>query len=108
VHVILQGVEATGTPASARRVRACLDGACESFTIDPASLACRPERAQARVTCVNDEGLLRLFFFDGLSARQRVAVSAESAAGEELLAVEQMVEARREGPCFTATTALQP
>jgi len=106
LHVILNGVEATGTAASAQRLRACLDGACESFTIDPTSLACRPARAQSSIGCANDEGVLRLFFFAGLSARQRVTVAAENAAGHAVFAGERMVPARRDGRCWTATATL--
>src|SRR5207249_2445633 len=81
VHLILTGVQAIGTPTSARRLRACLNGACERFDIDETSLACLPARAGGRISCVNDEGMLRLFFFDGLSARQRVSVTVEDARG---------------------------
>jgi Calcineurin-like phosphoesterase len=106
LHVVLEGVEATGTPASARRVRACLDGACERFTIDPTTLACRPARPQSRISCVNEEGRLRLFFFAGLSARQKVAVSADDATGRAAYAVERMVPAHRAGGCWSALATL--
>ena len=107
VQVILQGVEATGTASSARRVRACLGGACETFLVDPTALTCRPVRAQARISCANDEGLLRLFFFDGLSAQQRVTVTAEDARGQRLFAADRMVTARRAGRCWTAVQPLR-
>jgi len=106
VQVILQGVEATGTAASARQVRACLGGACESFTIDPDSLVCRPARPQGRISCANDEGLLRLFFFAGLSGRQRVRVTAEGAAGQRVFSADRTVAARSDGRCWTAVQPL--
>jgi 3',5'-cyclic AMP phosphodiesterase CpdA len=107
VQVILEGVEAIGTATSARRVRACLDGACESFTIEPDSLRCLPGRAQSRVSCANDEGMLRLFFFERLSARQRITVSAEDGQGQRIFAAERMITARRDGRCWTAVQPLR-
>jgi hypothetical protein len=107
VQVILQGVEATGTAGSARRVRACLGGACETFAVDPSSLTCRPARAQGRVTCANDEGTLRLFFFAGLSAQQRVMVTAEDARGRRVFSADRTVAARHDGRCWSAVQLLR-
>jgi 3',5'-cyclic AMP phosphodiesterase CpdA len=92
VEVILGGLEATGD--GPRTLRACLDGACEDFRIDPDSLACAPAAANARVSCFNDEGLLRLHFFEHLSARQSVTATARDATGREIFSGRQAIAAR--------------
>jgi hypothetical protein len=108
VQVVLGGVEASGGSRSVRGLRACLDGVCESFTIDE-GLVCRPARAQAGISCVNDEGMLRLFFFSARGARSRVSVIARDATGATLFDGDDQVAAASEGgpaDCWSGSAAL--
>jgi hypothetical protein len=109
IQVILPRVDAVGQPGSARRIRACIDGACESFIIDD-SLACVPATAQSRVTCVNDEGMLRLFFAAGLGPRPVVSVAVDDARGAPVFRGTRPIAARPvegAGPsCWTAVQSL--
>jgi hypothetical protein len=103
IQVVLSGVDALGQPGSARTVQACLDGACESFTIDE-RLICGAASLQSRTSCVNDEGMLRLFFSGARGPRPVVSVVARDAAGTSLLEGSAPVDARPAdgaGECWT-------
>jgi hypothetical protein len=105
LQVVLRGVDAGGGPGSVRRVRACLDGACESFSVDE-GLACRAARPQAGVSCVNDEGMLRLFFFSARAARSRVSVIARDAAGAAVFDGDDQLAAAPDRGCWSGSAAL--
>jgi hypothetical protein len=84
-------------------VQACLDGACESFTLDD-RLLCRPATPQSRISCVNDEGMLRLFFFGARDARPVVSVVARDSGDATVFTGSAPVEARPPdgaGQCWT-------
>jgi hypothetical protein len=109
IQVVLGGLDAAGDPWSAHRLQACIDGACEGFAIEPRTLACVPDRRQQDVTCLNDEGMLRLFFFGARGSRPLVTVTAEDARGEALFRGRSVVTARPEGDgCWTALHTLHP
>jgi hypothetical protein len=105
IQVVLAGVEAVEAPASVRRLRACLDGACARFAIDE-GLACVPVGDPSSISCVNDEGMLRLFFFGATHARPRVEVVAEDAGGQVVFRGADLVRARAGGDCWTAVEPL--
>jgi hypothetical protein len=102
LHVALRGVEAVGQPGSARTLRACLDGACEGFTIDGA-LRCVAARAAAPISCVNDEGTLRLFFV-APGPRARVTVTAADASGATVFEGDEMLAG---APCWEGVSSLR-
>jgi hypothetical protein len=112
IQVVLPGVDATGDVRSVRRLRACLDGSCESFTVDEA-LACVPDQPHSRISCVNDEGMLRLFFVSPSGPQPVVEVVAHDALGATLFRGTEAIRARAapvdgEGrPCWTAIHSLR-
>src|SRR4051794_3153956 len=106
LQVVLGGLAITGGPGSPRTVRACLGGACESFTPDD-GLRCQPVRPQARVSCVDDEGMLRLFFFEGRGPHPRVSVTAEDARGAALFSASAVASAAAQGGCWNGLHALK-
>jgi hypothetical protein len=112
IQVILPQVDATGDVRSVRRLRACLDGSCESFTVDE-SLACMPDRPRSRISCVNDEGMLRLFFLSASGPQPVVEVVAHDGLGATVFRGTEAIQARAtpvdEGgrPCWTAVHSLR-
>ncbi len=106
LQVVLGGVTITGGPGSPRALRACLDGACESFTVDEA-LRCQPVRPQGRVSCVDDEGMVRLFFFEARGPHPRLTVTAEDGRGAPLFSGSAVATARLEGGCWSGLHALR-
>jgi hypothetical protein len=113
IQVVLPNVDATGDVRSVRRLRACLDGSCENFTIDE-SLVCVPDQPRSRsISCVNDEGMLRLFFLSDLGPQPVVQVVAHDGLGAMLFRGTEAISARAapvdgEGrPCWTAMHALR-
>jgi hypothetical protein len=99
------GVQLVTDATDVRRFQACLGARCERFELEEKSRACRSLEPHPRVRCVNDEGMLRLFFFDGLSARQRVRVIVEDARGQHTVR-EDMVPAELHRTCWTAVHSL--
>ncbi len=94
VHVVLSGLDATGGPQSVHSLAACLGTACEQFEIDNSTMVCTAANGKAaRISCLNDEGMLRLFFFDGLSAKQAVHVVARDAQDQIIADLRDVVVA---------------